>query len=239
MARAPSRNQATLDRISELVQKHYEASDRPFLLAELGSHLVAEFGPLRDNLGGMSLAEAIAGIPEMALVRHSDIPQRIAVATVVNKTRIQDGLEKRTPPVATMSFDPKRLQRAIVYAFQQDPGEEEEVYISARPPLRFQVIRKLTDPDEHNLLLIPKDLISPNNPPERLENLSPEKRITIVSNMKTWLKDINIPLQNFYFYGTSGDAGNLLLRLIDAQPPDIRARLLIPADVILKLSSNN
>ena len=232
-------NEDVLGKIIELTSSHYDNNDQPFLLSALGNCLLQEFPDLKAVLQGRSLSDVITKIPNMTLVRHSKYPQRVAAAYKDDEQRIQGLIENigENEKISSV-LQPERLQRALVYAFQQDPKEGDEVYVSIGPRIHYRVIPRRLDRVEKEFL-IPKDLLVPNRIFQEINELSPESRKQLVTNISRWLEGNSIPLRSCYFIRQTYNSNNLLLKLIEAQPTEIRSRLIIPIDVILRLASDN
>ena len=225
-----------LDEIHELVRSHYDNADQPYFLSSLGNDLLKKFPDLKSILQDRPLSAVFKDIPEMVVVRHPHSPQRIAVAFSENSARVQEQVETFTPSHhRSGALQPNRLQRALVFAFQHNPTDDQEVYLSLGPPIRYHVISKTSPPSEEGMLRIPKDLLVPTNPFADIEVLPTEKRNTLIKNINQWVGENSIPIQSCYYVRRTSDTGNLLLKFIDAQPAEIRSRLVVPADVIVKL----
>ena len=228
--------QNLLDEIRELAKAHYDNTDQPYFLSSLGNDLLEKHSDLKSILQDRSLSAVFKDIPEMVVVRHPHSPQRIAIAFSTNSARVQEQVESFTPShQRSGALQPNRLQRALVFAFQQNPNDDQEVYVTLGPPIRYHVVPKTPPPSEEGMHLIPKDLLVPTNPFADIDVLPAEKRTSLVKNINQWARENGISIQSCYFVRRSPDTGNLLLKFIDAQPAEIRSRLVVPADVILKL----
>lgn len=236
MAEHDSSYQNLLDEIRALARSHYDSADQPYFLSSLGNDLLKKYPDLKVILQDRPLSTALKDIQELVVVRHPHSPQRIAVAFSENSSRVQELIESVTPSQQRASaLQPNRLQRALVYAFQQNPTDDQEVYVSLGPPIRYHVTPKTSPPTEEGMLHISKDLLVPMNPFADIEVLPTEKRNALIQNISQWVGENNIPIQSCYYIRRSSDTGNLLLKFIDAQPVEIRSRLVVPADVIIKL----
>ena len=228
--------QNLLEEIRVLARSHYDSADQPYFLSSLGNDLLKKFPDLKSLLQDRPLSTALKDIPEMVVVRHPNSPQRIAVAFAENSARVQELVETFTPSQQRSgALQPKRLQRALVYAFQQSPTDDQEVYVSLGPPIRYHVVPKASPPSEEDMYHISRDLLVPMSQFADIDVLPTEKRNALIKNINQWVGENNIPLQSCYYVRRSSDTGNLLLKLIDAQPAEIRSRIVVPAEVIIKL----
>ena len=228
--------QNLLDEIRALARSHYDSADQPYFLSSLGNDLLRKFPDLKLILQDRPLSTALKDIPEMVVVRHPNSPQRIAVAFSEDSARVQAQVEAFTSSQqGSGALQSNRLQRALVYAFQQSPTDDQEVYVSLGPPIRYHVLPKTAPPPEDGMHHLPRELLIPTSPFADIEVLPAEKRNALIKNINQWVDKNNIPIQSCYYVRRSSDTSSLLLKFIDAQPVEIRSRLVVPADVIVKL----
>ena len=226
------------EKIRELVKSHYDQSDKPFFLSALGTALLLDFPDLKTWLHDRPLSAIFTDISDMTLVRHSRTPQRIAVAFTADKDRVQEQVENfSSSRHLHPSLHPGRLQRALVFAFQQDPDDDQEVYVSLGPGIRYHLVSKDSDHSRAGWYHIRKDLLVPTNPFSDISALPAEKQNKMIGNITRWMNENDIPPRSCYYVQQSKDMGNLVLQFIDAQPREIRSRLVFPSEIILKLFS--
>ena len=236
MPEQQSNYQSILTEIRKLAKSHYDTNDKPLFLSSLGDALLKIFPDLKSALQDRSLSSAVQDLSDMVLIRHSRSPQRVAVAFAEDSARVQEQVETFSSSTKqSAALQHNRIQRALVFAFQQAPTDEQEVYVSLGPPIRYHVIHKTSPQSKEDLVLIPKNLLVPNNPFLDMEVLPVDKRNALLTNIRQWTATNNIPFQLCYYVRRTGGSNNLLLKFIDAQPAEIRSRLVIPAEIVLKL----
>ena len=229
-----------LDEIRKLVRLHYENSQQPYFLSSLGNDLLETFQDLKSTLKERSISSVLTEIQEITVIRHPHSPQKIVVALTEDAAWVRERLESYTQADKRNSIlKPTSLHRALLFAFQQTPSDDQDVFVSLGPPIRYHVIPKASPVSTEGMYRIPKEFLIPTNPFSDIEALPMEKRNSLLQNIKRWMGENNIPFQKCYYVRRAIDTSNLLLKLIDAQPEDMRSRLVVPADVILKLLARN
>lgn len=213
-----------LENVRRIVREHYERSERPLFLAQLGQRL-----PSRPLIPLRQLLESkLSG--ELAVVVDAQAPKRIAVAPVAKSHTVRAALSQSSPPIEGML---RLLPRTLLYAFSKPPSDGRVFYWPTERP-RYEVASESPGPDA---LEIEPDYRK-NLRFAELTDLDAEVRREFADRIGAWMKAHGLALEDLRRRGRSvpdrtptSTAPNALTRLIQAQPPDILGRMVIPGDV--------
>ena len=228
--------------IIESVESHYENNDSPYLLAELGVFFhVNEI----DVPEGVRLKEylTIRFADRLVIVQDEDVPAKIAIAPPELEAIVRQMLSGKVSDLADESIiDFTRLPIALVSAFCKNPPPNRRLYFRITKPFRYEM---LTEPPDSNYVEI-EERFRPNPLSGKgVRDISLKDKQIIFRHIETWAKEKRLDLRDVYYdrearngeaLGTAAGTGeNALQRLIDAQEPELRARILIPADIVRSL----
>jgi hypothetical protein len=227
--------------LAERVRRHYRATDKPLLLAELGVELrSAGVWPVEGDK--RTLARALAdSAPDLAVLSDPGTPAYVVVTPKGEEERARKAFGARRRERLL-----RRLPRAVVLAFCADVGEGRRVYLRKTPPHRYSA-----DPDS-------SDGWWPIEPGFRSPGLfidfnrpvgeGDAERLT--QGMEAWAAQHSVDLDALAAAEAQSSArppatvpdlpartaSNALERLCNAQPPELTARLVVPMDIALLLS---
>jgi len=229
----PNLDDALIDQVRQIVEEHYQKDSSPLMLSTLGARLRKDGLWEPDKAKGRTLRQVLeaAHDPELVLVRDPDSPAFVAVTTSAQKKIVDAWIERRSQ-AATSVPSLNALPRSVLVAFcvPQEPGRA--VFISKRPPFKYQICPR-SEANLDELVEIDEKYRRPGL--DVRGELSASDRLDLQMKITTWSKDTNIPIDSFYVRSPS-QTSNALERLIEAQPRGVAERMVIPGDIALLLS---
>lgn len=228
--------------IIDEVQNHYNGSDSPYYLAELGMFfrskgLVVPSGVrfkdyLRSRFHG-----------RLIVIQDEENPARIAIAPPEKEPHVRQqfaGVGLGMANDSTVNF--ARLPIALIAAFCKVPPLGSRIYFRFEKPFRYET--RLEEP-AGNYVEIDEKFRPSTLAGRSVRELSENDRQTIFENIGHWAEANSVDLRNLYFdrkslsarqSGTiSPNVGNALQRLVEAQEQDMKRRIRIPGDIAVKL----
>ena len=224
-----SSSEKVLEVAKGLILAHYVTSERPYLLAQLGSDLrkagvrpppgplLALLQPLLTD--GIELVRS--AVPSMA--------QAVAAVPAEKAGAIRDQLNR---PSQSFRHPIEQLHRGILIAFCKsiDPGER--MFVRTMTPVRYFVGQEAPDssyvevPSKYR---IPGAFIPPPG-----DMVPAPLRSDLAERIAGWVAETGVKLEPLP--PTPGPpaavaAATALHRLIDAQPPALRGSMVLPLDV--------
>ena len=225
--------------IMEEVEKHYETHEVPYYLAELGMFFRSENIDIPDSVRLKDyLKRQFAG--RLVVVQDDHTPAKIAIAPSGKENSVRQQLSGQ--PLDTSDgpkIDYGRLPFALVAAFCKNPLPDARLYFRIAAPFRYEIrTRKLED---DNYIEIEERFRPQSLSGRSAHALSYSDKQTIYDHIRKWADEKSIDLRSIYYdlgakstatTATIGEvASNALQRLIDAQEPELRGRILIPGDI--------
>lgn len=243
------------DKIKDYVDQYYEKHNKPILLSELGSRHAELLREVKTSDNPLGLAQIIQSYLGSDMVMISDVhhPAHRFVGPFTQRDDVEK-FAKDNPPALksfrgtsldaqamrsdTQSLDDiseSDIKRSVLYAFTQPLKHGQSRYLIMDYPFRF------TDVDEEgeqpqNATLIEQTYVQRDRGAFSRHSLS-----EAFKNFKEWVKVKRINWrQLLYLPDHSGEISNKshkndLVRLIEAQPETLRGKMLIPADIAIKL----
>ena len=228
--------------IMEAVQKHYEDHDSPYYLAALGMFLRSENIEIPDGVRLRNyLIKQFAG--RLIVVQDENVPARIAIAPLEKASIIRQQWSDQTSVVLDESkIDHARLPLALVAAFCKITSPGTQLYFRLTKPFRYAA--RTQAPDDNHIEIgeqfRPQSLAGMS-----VHEMSYSDRQTIYEHIEKWAEAKSIDLRDIYYDRGVKSAGqtkeltevnsNALQRLINAQEPELKGRILIPSDIVIKL----
>ena len=217
------------NRITDLVEQHWQENQTPLLLSRLGSHCGGEIAQLVKTRGrglGNYLRHQLEG--RVQVIQHSANPTITGVVpagATPNTDEEIDALLEKTRHGSSSSAP--RFHPAFWAAFRKPLDESNRRYLSVDAPIRFQESSGKNPPDRFRE--VPQNYISDSTMDDD----------QILQNAEKWLKDNelqrNIYLINSQSKSDFGHPRNLLDRLLFSLEPKELNRVSMPLDIILKL----
>lgn len=242
------------DTILETSSSYFQANNRPILLSELGTKLGPIFSKEKHGSLKEIIKEKLAG--KLVVLSDQKHPTRIFVGAIDKRQKIDIYITNTSPSYSNQNpesipsnetqdsssinnqeFDPTKIQKSVLIAFQKPINTNKRRYITTDKPFRYGE-DSIKDEEREDVIYINEKYINSSLPRIRC---APEEDPNVIDNFKKWLKKQNLEATKFYLernkttFNEKPLPANLLLSLVNAQPAEIRSRMLIPAEVILKL----
>ncbi|MBF0624903.1 MAG: hypothetical protein HQL82_08855 [Magnetococcales bacterium] len=241
---------ALIEALRRTVTEYDRLKAEPLLLSDLGNMVRTELSQLRRFLPTVKLQDIILTHlgDSLCVVPDPSHSPRIFIAPATKRAETKAFMEshppeqaKLLPPNMAIPFDGNRVQRAVLRAFQKplDPGKRR--YLSLNPPFRYHEDREgEPEVDDRAFTYIDRCFIATEKEAAGRPFIDPSEDAQAIERFKHWLEEKGLPYTRFVFLSSVAPrdpkpVANPLLELIDAQPEDIRDRLLIPASVIRHL----
>ena len=229
--------------IAKEIERHYENTDSPYYLAELGVFFREHNITIPDDIQFKDYLK-IKFHQHLVVIQDEDIPARIAIAPPDKAAYVQSQLSRSlSDQLDDSEVDYSRLPFALVAAFCKIPLPGTRLYFRINPPFRYETRERM--PDNH-YVEIDDSFRPPSVAGKTVQDISYSDRHLIYEHIKKWAEAKAIDLQTLY-YDTSQKAitasgsveqteTNALQRLVNAQEPEIRSRIRIPGDIASSLS---
>ena len=228
--------------ILDSVIKHYESTDSPYYLAELGNFFRLNNFQIPEEIRFKDFLESrFQGC--LVVVQDSHTPAKIAIATPENEGSVRQRLANHTEnhfDNGTTNYS--RLPFSLVTAFCKVPPPNMDVFFRVTTPFRYEIHTRAPD---DNYVLIDQEFRPPELAGKSLQILSSTETQEVYAQIVRWASANGIDLRRLYFnYATASPKGpngsntkthNALQRLIDAQEPALKSRINIPGDIASKL----
>lgn len=219
-----------VQRLVELVQQHYAQSSDPLLLSRLGIDARNE-GIIEGPRGSGALTALIkqAGEDRLRAV-VSDIDRgRTAIALPSNALEVERRLAAEhgsNAEAERFSALPRPLQ--VAFCVRTEPGET--VYVQPSPPFHYEKVKPGTSPSPGYVHIDDRFRL----PGLRLQDANDAKKAVLWQQFQTWAEAMNLPLDRFSVLKrrSAGPHGSAFSRLLEAQAPEIRSRIVFPADIV-------
>lgn len=210
--------------------------DRPYVMLSYLGERVKTYMP--KDLG---LLQVIGLSDHLEVLRDQD-PSKAERVAVCKKEDIEakKAFEKKFNRGA---YSPPDLLRSVLCAFCQSTDGERAVFLENKFPFKFKVTSQ--HPAQGQWIEIPEN--------KRIQKdgdfgaLSDDEFSTLVANIKTWCTDNGVNFDSLFRSYRKYDAGygpddrkgqQLLSSFLDAQHPDVRSRIVFPAEFISFLIQN-
>lgn len=220
------------------VERHYQSSDSPYDLGALGKFVrdsnieIPEGVQLKDYLKSRFHERFV-------IVQNPNDKVKIAIATHENRERVEQqllGQDLEENDLEGIEFS--RLPFALVAAFCKVPDHGKQLFFRRISPFRY--VTRLEAPDDTYVEI--EEQYQPSSlRGADVHTFSEREKHTVYEHILQWAKAKSIDLRTLYFdrptsedrdrEGFGKPASNALHRLISAQPPAIRDKLRIPADI--------
>ena len=228
----------TRQAVLEVAEQHYSKSDEPLYLAGLGQALrIRKLWPLDGEK--RSLKDWLKTLePDIRVIQDETIPARVAIATPAKAGRVDEillGL-RNTEFLVTLAWP-------VLLAFCVRGSENQPVFIPRRPPFKYTLVQP--EEDEH-FYVIPPEFRLPGLHLATLSKMAPSDVARLGANIQQWARvlavdlgslsrdvsDAQRPMAEEVAVGTM----SALDRFIAAQHPDLRTKIVIPADIAALLN---
>jgi hypothetical protein len=230
--------------ILKYVNDRYERLGTPILLSTIGVAFRKEFDNFKKLYGNTTLGDFIRShlSTELRFPESREAGPRAAVEPIPNSDR---PIKRSSPQTAARRFAHEGLQSypgALVIAFCLKPSEDTDVYFSIQPPFRYTEIPARDPAPGQNYRLIEREL----RIGKRSADLTSEDMALLNDRIAKWLSGTG--MDSTFRHGgrpsrvaplVSPAATNALSRLMEAQRPEVREKLLIPGDIAELLSKHN
>ena len=222
--------------VMDQVEKHYENSDSPYYLAELGLFFRSQNIEVPEGVQFKDYLK-IRFNQRLIVVQDEKAPAKIAIATPEKAEIVERQLAGVGSDLPGSSrIDYARLPFSLVAAFCKIPQPGNRLYFRIRRPFQYR-----TSPDrpDDNYVEIEDQFRPTNLAGTAVREISLEAKRTIYQHIERWAEAHSIDLRTMYFdlgtnlggqYSRKAD-DNALQRLIDAQEPEMRNRIRIPGDI--------
>jgi hypothetical protein len=215
------------DRIFDLVKAHYDVSSEPLFLSQLGI-LSRKEGLLTGARGSGGLKELLRALGDrVRVVPTAGKVGRDAVALPANAAQVERTLADGG------RFDADRfdaLPRSLQIAFCVRTDDGERVFVETGRSYRYKKVPTGEEPPAGMVLLDERFRL----PGLRLQDASPAKKGLLWEQFRDWCEAAGLSSDRFTDDRRPSQSRdfNALRRLLDAQTPEVRAKLTIPGDII-------
>ena len=224
--------------VMDEVNSHYESTDAPYYLAELGKFFrekeieVPEGVQFKDFLKSRFYHSLV-------VLQDANNPAKIAIAPPEKRELILRQLKGQSPAVPGESeIDLARLPLALFAGFCKVPLPGARVYFRTIRPFRYVTLPEAPDASYVEI----DERFRPSAFAETsVHSLSDDDKAAIFEHVKDWADVKSIDLRTLYYdHGMTlakstvlpgVPATNALQRLIDAQEPELSDKLRIPGDI--------
>lgn len=218
------------------VKKHYEATNQPFHLADLGIFFrtneieIPEGVQFKDYL-------KVRFQGRLAVVQDPNTPARIAIALFGKRDEV---LQRLTGEFEkdSKSVDFNRLPFALVVAFVKSPMPGSRVFFRTSWPFRYTIA---TNAPLQEFVEIDREFQPSSLRGAQADALSHRDKQKVYEHIEKWAEAKSLDLRTLYYDQSSahgidrvGDVDaplNALQRLVNAQEPDLRDKFRIPSDI--------
>lgn len=241
MSDGDDRSESHRAAILRSTHKRYRRTRRPVLLSSIGNDFSDEFGSFKQHYP-ISLGDFIKEnlSAELRFPEGRTVGPRAAVEPI----DLPDQWSEPPPAVRVppTPIDLDKYPRSLLIAFCLKASPENEVYFSVQPPYRYFEISASDPAPGPNFRLIARDL----RLGKRSADLTSEDRILLKERIAKWTLENGVedliwrgPHRPYHLGDTEQVRLTALQRLIQAQRPEFRGKLLIPADIIEILSQHS
>ena len=228
--------------VAKFIESHYETTpDRLLYVAQLGTWLSkSEIQVPKDKKVTTWIREVLAPLDRYEMIVDPEKPARIVI---VPKDKADAArVSFQNPPVSSQSAHMRGLRAlpwALVRAFTIDISPSDSIFFSDVPPFRFLIGK---EPPSANYKEIDPSLRIQID--SSIAGISDADACRIYNNISKWCEIIGVSMERFMVnelprpisksseLRVVRDSSCALRRLIDAQAPEVRRRMLIPIDIV-------
>jgi hypothetical protein len=221
--------------ILEFIDREHGRTGRPVLLSQVGTDFSVKFGQFR-KFYPLSLSAYIR--EHLSEKLHFPPGQETGPGAAVEPVSVHHIGSSSTDTGAAPFPDDQldRYPRSLVIAFCLKPTDATDVYYSLDPPFRYHEIPAHDPAPGPRYRLIEKEL----RIGKRFVDLTANDRIFLTKRISDWIRQNDLDTiithrktKSSTYTSTTPHHSNMtaLQRLIQAQPTELRERLLIPADI--------
>jgi hypothetical protein len=226
------------DTVLDLARTHYQDSDEPIYLAGLGMTLRNQSlwpidGEKRSLKDWLTTLE-----PELRVVQNERSPARVAIVTP-EKAELVEALLLDL----NHSHLVNTLVRSVLLAFVVRGDEDAPVFLARRPPFKYTLVKPDNLEDFHT---ISAEFRIPGLKLTAVSKMAASEVGKLGSNIQRWADTNRIKLETLTKAAAQAQLAPLdevavgtmsaLDRLLAAQRPEVRAGLVVPADIAVLLS---
>ncbi len=221
------------DRIFDLVKAHYDVSSEPLFLSQLGI-LGRKEGLLTGVRGSGGLKDLLRALGDrVRVVPTAGRAGRDAVALPSNAAQVERTLADGG------RFDADRfdaLPRSVQIAFCVSTDESERVFVETGRSYKYKKVPNGEEPPAGMVLLDERFRL----PGLRLQGASQGRKGLLWRHFQEWCEAAGLSSDQFTDERRHSQSRDVtpLRRLLDAQTPEVRAKLTIPGDIIELLLRN-
>lgn len=215
-----------------LVDSHYETSTEPLYLATAGQRLGQHRKPLVDAFGTLAGAIKHVGPAKLDLVVPEGQPGRALVVTPAARASVEARLHKARAGANGAVSPFRELPFPIQIAFCLRTEEGEQVAVRTSPPIRYT---KLPRPEglPAGYVVVESQYRSPGL---KVSGASITDLERLWLNYKAWANAHDIDPDRL---AQAAPAGSALERFLALQDPEVKARIVLPADIAAILLRHN
>lgn len=229
--------------IIQEIERHYDNTDSPYLLADLGVFFREQKLEMPDGIQFKDYLR-IKFNERLVVIQDEDTPARIAIAPHDRVAQVREQLSRSlSSQLDDSRVDYSRLPFALVAAFCKVPLPGTRLYFRITQPFRYET-RARAPGDQYVEI---EDRFRPHSLANKhTQEISYSDRRLIYNHIEKWAEEKGIDLRKLYYdirpkattpSGISGQTKtSALQRLVDAQEPELQTRIRIPGDIASILS---
>lgn len=222
--------------IREKVKEHYSETSRPLWLAALGAKVAQapRDVALPDDV---RLSEFIASNlnDELVLIRSKADTKIVAVADIAHSELVDTAMNGETSGVLVGGAP--SVPHALRVAFCTSVPAGKRVFFRTAPPFRYIIDDNAPD---KSFIEIEAGYRLPETRVTKDVGLPEDVESQLRAKIADWMHDKQLPQDAFAARAKDADraAETALERLVRAQEPAVRRRLVLPADIAVLLSKS-
>ena len=224
--------------VLDLVKRHYGKSSEPLFLSSVGQALRGqklwpidgEKRSLKDWLGSLA--------PAVKVIADETSPARVAIVSAEKADIVEEKLLARRDMHLIGA-----LARAVLLAFCVRGNDDHPVFLTRRPPFRYTLV---TPDNRDDYLAIPPQFRLPGLLLQPVAKMPTADVASLGANIRGWAEAEGVALDHFTkeradqsttaIEDVAVGTMSALDRLLQAQRPDVRNLLVVPADIAVLLS---
>jgi hypothetical protein len=228
------------ERVKAKVRAHYAATRTPLLLSNLGAEIEKENAWPTDR-GQRNLKQLILETcsPDLDIVRDKRSPAYIAVVTPDIRADVEAQIAQRFGENEVVPVRLEDVVKPVLLAFCINV-DDKPVYVKRTAPFRYEV-GSVPDDRMGDYIVVEREYRRPGLRIDHPHLLPHNDRKDLENRIQRWATAHGVQMEQFSRLDQEekevSDGGRTALdRLLAAQPSDVAARLMIPADIAQILS---
>jgi len=224
------------DAIVDLVESHWNESNRPYPLSRLKLDLRKQGIEIDEKLGGRKLREVLEIDFSTTLRVFRNPDHELAWYMVSSKVDLEEGIVAlKRHPLQKIASNTVEYDKAIFTAFIKEIFEGKRRFVFLEPKKRFDDFLASEDVPEGGIEVLHAEIVRPSG-----EQLTGEEKRDASDRIRTWLSNNDVQLEKAvaaHRIAVKEHDTSTLGDVLDFSGLSVsdKARILIPLDVLLKI----